>query len=91
MIRGLLLAALLTGPAAAHDWYPRECCSSADCRPRVCDVLETQRNGGILDAEFGQTYAREQVRPSPDGKCHICTGAGADNGRPICVFILQGS
>lgn len=91
MIRGLLLALLLAGPAVAHDWYPPDCCSSTDCRPRACEVLAEQRDGGVLDVEFGQTYTRQQVRPSQDGKCHVCTGAGATNGRPICAFTLQGS
>ena len=35
MTRHWLLAALLmvATPAAAHDWYPIECCSSMDCAP----------------------------------------------------------
>ncbi len=35
MSRNWLLAALLTAstPAAAHDWYPMECCSGLDCAP----------------------------------------------------------
>ncbi|MGE0852445.1 MAG: hypothetical protein AB7O44_22940 [Hyphomicrobiaceae bacterium] len=35
MRKKCLLAALLAiaTPAAAHDWYPMECCSSLDCAP----------------------------------------------------------
>ena len=35
MSRNWLLAALLVAatPAAAHDWYPMECCHSMDCAP----------------------------------------------------------
>jgi hypothetical protein len=35
MSRKWLLAALLAAatPAAAHEWYPMECCSGMDCAP----------------------------------------------------------
>ena len=35
MSRKWLLAALLAAatPAAAHDWYPMECCHAMDCAP----------------------------------------------------------
>jgi hypothetical protein len=35
MSRKWLLATLLAAatPAAAHDWYPMECCSGLDCAP----------------------------------------------------------
>jgi hypothetical protein len=35
MSKKWLLAALLAAatPAAAHDWYPMECCHSMDCAP----------------------------------------------------------
>ena len=35
MSRKWLLAALLAAatPAAAHDWYPMECCHGMDCAP----------------------------------------------------------
>lgn len=34
MKRGLLALLLVAAtPAAAHDWYPSECCSGTDCAP----------------------------------------------------------
>lgn len=92
IILALLLASTsASGHEAPSGWqYPSDCCSSRDCRPRACDALEQQRDGGVLDVELGQTYTKAQVRPSQDGQCHVCTGAGAPDGRPICAFLVQG-
>jgi hypothetical protein len=91
-MRKLVIAALLfSTPAWGHDWYPRECCHSMDCRPQACDVLEEIDGGRIRDIENGQTYSREMVRSSQDNKCHVCTDGGLSNSKPICVFLQLGS
>ena len=77
---------LAASPATAHDWYPEECCSASDCQPRPCDLLQQLTDGGIRDLETRARYRRDQVRPSKDGRCHICTGGGFLWGPPICVF-----
>ena len=64
MSRKWLLAALLAAatPAAAHDWYPMECCSGRDCAvvekvemlpgPSIASMLSTPAQaapiGGML-------------------------------------------
>lgn len=97
MTRPALLALLLlAGPASAHEMaagldYPLECCSGRDCRPVVCDQLEEIGAGRIRDIDSGTVYAREQVRPSPNGQCHLCTAGGHPKGAGICAFVVNGS
>lgn len=91
MIRAILALLLLASPAAAHDWYPIECCSTADCRPHPCDDLEEIGGGSVRDITSGSIYRRDQVRPSPNGQCHVCTAGGLQRGAPICAFTVTGS
>lgn len=92
MIRlALALSVLLAAPAAAHDWYPLECCSGQDCHPIACDQLEEIDQGRIRDIGTGTIYSRDQIRPSLDGQCHVCTAGGFKRGAPICVFVQQGT
>lgn len=77
---------LLAAPAAAHDRYPADCCSDRDCRPISCDALKEIADGRVQDIDIGTVYERHQVRPSFDGRCHVCTIAGATYGSPVCVF-----
>jgi hypothetical protein len=68
---GLLLSAHGT---AAHDWYPRECCSDQDCAP--ADTVERRDDGSYLVTARGLSavipadYAK--WRRSPDGRIHVC-------------------
>jgi hypothetical protein len=89
--RVLFLALLLAGPAAAHEWYPIECCSGMDCRPHPCDDLEDIGGGSVRDIASGSIYRRDQVRPSPNGQCHVCTAGGLTRGAPICAFVVHGT
>lgn len=92
IIAAMLLATPAWGHHAPSGWvYPRECCSSLDCRPQACDLLEEIDGGRIRDTENGQTYSREMIRASGDNKCHVCTDGGLSNSRPICVFVQLGS
>lgn len=92
MMKGTIVGLLLFAtPAAAHMQYPWECCHNLDCRPTPCDALEEIDGGRVRDMENGQVYDRGMVRASGDSRCHICTEGGLSNGKPICVFILQGS
>ena len=92
-----LLASLLvaTGvPAAAHSWYPHECCSDYDCRP--ADAFDTE-GGGRAFVMVGHHRivipSNLFPRPSPDGRVHICfrTAGGDGDGStvtsPICLFL----
>jgi hypothetical protein len=53
MSRRWLLAALLAAatPAAAHDWYPMECCSGLDCAPvEKVEILSPPAMASMLTA-----------------------------------------
>ena len=58
MSRKWLLAALLAAatPAAAHDWYPMECCHSMDCAP--VEKVEMIPGPGIASLLSARTHAR---------------------------------
>jgi hypothetical protein len=76
VIAGLfLIPATITPMAAAHDWYPIECCQEHDCR-RVTygvDVRETPQ-GYLTLTGLRQLlpYSDPRVRVSPDGAYHLC-------------------
>lgn len=89
---GATLSFFLLSPdvLAAHDapsgWaYPFNCCSNQDCR-EVADVPE-KADG--YHASNGETipYGDPRVKESPDGKFHLCTVAGSDKGRALCLFV----
>lgn len=60
-------------PAAAHSWYPDECCSGEDCMP-VDDIDRDAAGDYVVRA--GRHVVRVPrafpVRPSPDGRPHVC-------------------
>ena len=75
--------------AAAHDWYPIECCHQMDCAPadRVeffADVgmVVTSRHGTVV------VPANHQPRLSKDHRMHVCMRpAGGGKMRLICLFM----
>lgn len=73
-----------------HDWYPPECCGGGDCHPVPCDeIVETDKGFRWKDV----TFPSANVRPTQDGKCHVCDGWDS---YPVkhhgwCVFILPSS
>ena len=91
------LAAMLAGVSAAlpdaraHDWYPRECCSSQDCAP--ADSVVRRDDGGYMVTVRGMTvlvpWWFRPWRNSPDGRVHICvrqfTGIG-----PVVLCAFRG-
>jgi hypothetical protein len=92
MTRVLFLSALLSSSALAHDaptgWsYPFQCCSNQDCR-EVPDASVKETPSGYL-ASNGETipYADKRIKDSPDGKFHLCTIAGWEDGRALCLFV----
>ena len=92
----IVIAALL-GPARAHSFYPRECCSDRDCWPmgldadaREPDPVATAAGWRLVD---GTIIPFAAARPSPDGRFHVCRQGGsaegrviAPAGRPICLW-----
>lgn len=76
--------------AIAHDaptgWsYPFNCCSNQDCR-EVPDLPETA--AGYV-ATNGETipYSDPRIKASPDGRFHLCTVAGQERSRALCLFV----
>ena len=71
MSRNWLLAALLAAatPAAAHDWYPMECCSGMDCAP--VEKVE------ILQAPAIASFLPTQAQASAVGGMLVTTKHGS--------------
>lgn len=77
--------------SGAHSWYDLECCSNNDCNPVASeDVIETDK--GWKHLPTGPAFTKDQVKPSKDRRFHVCIGNKAwDQGRPYCIYILQGA
>ena len=69
LLLGLLL--LTGGRAAAHEWYPWECCSDNDCAPIPLAETPREENGGYTLID-GRHIPYKEIRNSPDGKWHLC-------------------
>lgn len=75
--------------AAPQGWtYPFSCCSGYDCR----EVKDTAIIEGARGYEIRLTgelipMTDPKVKPSPDGRFHHCTQAGAADGKTICLFV----
>ncbi len=86
----LIMALIWPSLAAAHSWYPRECCSDRDCMP--ADRIETDDRGdlrvvvGRLRIWVPRGF---KVRPSFDRRIHICFREEQDLKflMPLCLFV----
>jgi len=47
---------LISLPAEAHDWYPKECCEENHCHPVNCAEI---RNGGT--SSFGVAISCQKL------------------------------
>lgn len=89
----ILIAAIgISVPAYGHDaptgWsYPYSCCSNFDCR-EVHDASVKETADGYVPSN-GETipYLDKRVKDSPDGRFHLCTVGGKEDGRAICLFV----
>jgi hypothetical protein len=87
-IRWILPALILATPAAAHDWYPWDCCSGLDCAPVEraellpnAELLVTSKHGtAVVPASFPR-------RESKDNRMHVCMRKGSNGMAPICLFL----
>ncbi len=98
LFAGLLLAATT---AAAHDWYPMECCSGMDCAPvekveivpmQSAGIMGTQTLPGtmLITTKHGSVIvpANFPRRESKDNRMHACIRSSAGgNVRLICLFM----
>ena len=77
-------------PVFAHSWYPSDCCSERDCMP--ADSIVTDAHGYLL-VTVGKRKIwvppSFQVRPSPDGRIHICFSEEPylNHLMPLCLFL----
>jgi hypothetical protein len=102
MSKKWLLAFLLAAtPAAAHDWYPMECCHEMDCAPvDRTEIVPTPTAdsqgaaagapGMIVTTKHGTVLVPGDFprRESKDSRMHACMMPGA-GGRMhlICIFL----
>ncbi len=104
MSKHWLLAFLLAAsPAAAHDWYPMECCHEQDCAPvdrtEVVPTPTTATPNGLtavgqstlmVTTKHGTALvpANFPRRESKDSRMHACMMPGADGQMQlICIFM----
>jgi hypothetical protein len=87
---GLVAVTLMIPAAAAHEWYPRECCGEMDCAP--VERVEPLPDGSQrLTSRVGNTVVPASFprRESPDHQIHICMVRYThfENMRPVCLFV----
>ncbi len=87
---GLFAAIVMIQAAAAHDWYPRECCHDVDCAP--VERVEMLADGVLrLTSRVGTTDVPASFprQPSPDDQMHICMVRYShfDGMQPVCLFV----
>jgi hypothetical protein len=103
MSKKWLLAILLAAtPAAAHDWYPLECCHDTDCAP--VDKVEMVPTPTATDPQAASVGPLAMLvttkhgtalvpanfprRESKDHRMHACMMPGqGDKMRLICIFL----
>src|SRR4029453_5146388 len=106
MSRKWLLAAVLAAatPAAAHDWYPMECCHSMDCAPvekaemiprpgmATPPTSPAQASLGemLVTAKHGSVVvpANFPRRESKDPRMHVCMRPGQNGSMRLICIFL---
>jgi hypothetical protein len=103
MVRAWIFAGLLleATTAAAHDWYPVECCSGMDCAPvEKVEIISLQSAGimgsaplpgsMLITTKHGSVIvpANFPRRESKDNQMHACIRPST-GGTPrlICLFL----
>ena len=70
MSKKWLLAALLAvaTPAAVHDWYPMECCSTMDCAPvEKVEILQGPAMASMLGATSSSSMSSSMLVTTKHG------------------------
>lgn len=90
MVLGILAMSVSDGfpHEAPTGWsYPLGCCSGIDCREVPdADIIEGARGYEIRKTHELIPMTDPKVKQSPDGKFHLCSVGGLDDGRTICLF-----
>jgi hypothetical protein len=102
MSKKWLLAFLLAAtPAAAHDWYPLECCHEMDCAPvdhtEIVPMPTADPQGAaagppamVVTTRHGTVLVPGDFprRESKDNRMHACMMPGASGKMQlICIFL----
>jgi hypothetical protein len=105
MSKKYLLAALLAAatPAAAHEWYPLECCHALDCAPvEKVEMLQGPAMASMLGAATSTPIGSMLVtskhgtvivpanfprRESKDSRMHVCMRPSEGGMRLLCIFM----
>ena len=86
-----LLAAYLLGcsmvalPAAAHSWYPFDCCTVDDCSP-IRSMYPREIDGEyVYVGDKGEAILtlNTSIRDSKDHRMHVCIREG----KLLCLFL----
>ena len=83
----LLLLAVCSFSAAAHSWYPSNCCSGYDCAP-IKSLQRLPDGSMIITNENGDTAtfpAGFPIRQPQDGGRHACISPYSK--KPICLYL----
>ena len=87
VVRVSVALLLMSDSVLGHSWYAPECCSGYDCKPvSTEDVVETDEGWKYLPT--GNTFTKDQVRPSEDRNYHVCIGPV--NHKSYCIYIVNG-
>jgi len=93
----LVLTLISSCVARAHEWYPFECCSGRDCSEISANAVREVSGGFLVSILPGDhpmwgvektetlriSVPYRKLKPSPDGKWHICIGP---SGNFMCFF-----
>ena len=92
----LALAAICicaAAPAAAHDWYPRECCGGQDCAPVEHSYMlggTSDSSGMLVTTKHGMGIVPPNMtrRESKDHRMHACLRRSwLGSIEVICIFV----
>jgi hypothetical protein len=78
--------------ATSHSFYDLECCSDRDCGPVATDEVMVTPSGYRI-ARNGEIIAFDdkRLRPSPDGRFHICQVPGKPGSTLLCLYVPEGN
>jgi hypothetical protein len=73
----------------AHWLYSTDCCADRDCHPVPCEEIVDTAWGWIWTpvGHSPVTFNREHVKPSPDGRCHVCHLGYGPGMNGICIYL----
>lgn len=90
-----VLLALVTTEAAAHKWYPWQCCSNRDCMEITKDDVIEGANGITIRATgelvpWGDKRIKFTPPDDPNNGYHWCRKmAGPEKDKTICVYLPE--